>query len=101
MSKGSSFSGTAYICSYIITMETSLRSDTHKPIKVGTNYCLQFVLFAYRKNIDERIVIKREKSIKMIDVFFYIMKATGTITDRFSELVCTLTSSILLYLGSH
>lgn len=59
-------------------METSLRSDTHKPIKVGTNYCLQFILFAYIRNIDEQVIVKPEKSIKMIGIFFYnSIKANG------------------------
>lgn len=83
-------------------METSLRSDTHKPIKVGTNYCLQFILFAYIRKIDEQIIVKPEKSIKMFDTFFYnSMKAMGMIADRFIESVCTVIFSLLLYFALH
>lgn len=54
------------------------------------------------RNIDEQIIVNPEKSIKMIDIFFYSsMKATGVITDHFIESVCTVTSSLLLYFGLH
>lgn len=44
-------------------METNLRSDTHKAIKVGKNYCLQFILFAHMRNGE---IAKHEKSITKV-----------------------------------